>query len=371
MNIKKLKCGNCGANLDVNDSLEKIICNYCGTEILIDDEATKLKRVEDAKLKARKDNHEQSLKERNDILEQEVKEKKVKDELNSVDNFKKGKFSKVLLVFFAIAVLVFFIGDGFLAKILTLVQASAFICAWLMGMKILKEPFKGFKIILAILGFVLIVPIINTGGEPTSYDEKPTKLDVSDIELIDYFPIPDKLYGVIDIDRKDMLSIEIYDITKKEYKAYINKVIAAGYTIDLEYENWDDVYGAFNKEGYSIRILFSDYDEDEITMDITLEAPEKMVQIEWPKNGLGSKLPKPKSNLGNISFNNSETFIVHIGEMTIDDYNDYVEECEDKGFTVDYSKYNKYYSAKHKDGYELTLRYLGASVIEIALDVLD
>ena len=369
MNIKKLKCGNCGANLDVNDSLEKIICNYCGTEIIIDDEAIKLKRVEDAKLKARKDNHEQSLKERNDILEQEVKEKKVKDELNSVEIFKKGKFSKVLLVFFAIAVLFFFIGDGFLVKFLTLVQAGSFICAWLMGMKILQEQFKGLKIILAILGFVLIIPIINTGRDTISYDEKPTKLDISDVELIDYFPVPDKLYGVIDIDRKDMLSIEIYDITKKEYKSYVNKVINAGYTIDLEYEDWDDVYGAFNKEGYSIRILFRDYDEDEITMGITLESPEKMEEIEWPKNGLGSNLPKPKSNLGNISFNNSETFIIHVGEMSIDDYNDYVEVCEDKGFTVDYSKDDKYYSAKNKDGYKLTLRYLGANVIEIALDV--
>lgn len=369
MKLIKMKCDSCGATLDVNKNLEKITCNYCGAEILIDDEATKVKRVEDAKLKARKDNHEQSLKERNDLLEQEVKEKKIKDELNSVENFKKGKFSKVLLVFFAIAILFFFIGDGFLVKFLTIVQAGAFIGAWLMGMKIIKEPFKGLKIILAILGFVLIIPIINTGGDTTSYDEKPTKLDVSDVELIDNFPIPDKLYGVIDIDRKDTLSIEIYDITKKEYKAYVNKAIDAGYTIDLEYEEWDDVYGAFNKEGYSIRILFSDYDEDETTMDITLKSPEKMEEIEWPKNGLGSKLPKPKSNFGNIPWNNSETFIAHIGNMTIDDYNDYVEECEDKGFTVDYSKDKKYYSAKNKDSYELTLRYLGANVIEIALDV--
>ena len=89
MKLVKMKCENCGATLDVNKNLEKITCNYCGAEILIDDEATKVKRVEDAKLKARKDNHEQSLKERNDILEQEVKEKKVKEELNSVDNFKK------------------------------------------------------------------------------------------------------------------------------------------------------------------------------------------------------------------------------------------------------------------------------------------
>ena len=78
-------------------------------------------------------------------------------------------------------------------------------------------------------------------------------------------------------------------------------------------------------------------------------------------------MPATKSTLGDISWDNSETFIVHVGNMTIDDYKDYVKACEDKGFTIDHSKDDEYYSAKDANGYKLTLRYLGFNKIEISL----
>ena len=104
-------------------------------------------------------------------------------------------------------------------------------------------------------------------------------------------------------------------------------------------------------------------------MSITLETPEKddMKEIEWPTTGLGAMLPEPKSKLGNISWDNSTSFIVHIGDTTIDDYNEYVKTCESKGFTNDYSKSDKSYSAYNSEGYKLHLMYLGANVIEISL----
>ena len=58
MNLIKLKCENCGAQLEVNSDLDKINCNFCGAEILISDEATELRRVESVKLESRKKNHE-------------------------------------------------------------------------------------------------------------------------------------------------------------------------------------------------------------------------------------------------------------------------------------------------------------------------
>lgn len=78
-------------------------------------------------------------------------------------------------------------------------------------------------------------------------------------------------------------------------------------------------------------------------------------------------LPAPKSNLGDISWNNSITFIVHIGDTTISDYNEYVKNCEDKGFTNDYSKSDKSFSAYNSEGYKVHLMYLGANVVEISL----
>ena len=50
---------------------------------------------------------------------------------------------------------------------------------------------------------------------------------------------------------------------------------------------------------------------------VHLDAPEEMGEFEWPTNGLGSLLPTTKSNIGDISWDNSETFIVHVGNTTL------------------------------------------------------
>ena len=128
--------------------------------------------------------------------------------------------------------------------------------------------------------------------------------------------------------RKDLLMIEICNVEKNEFKDYINKKVQdAGYKVDLEYVDWDNVYGAYDNEGYNIRIIYDNKDKE---MHITLSAPEKMENIEWPNTGLGSLLPIPKSLYANISWNNSETFIVHIGNTPLEEYNNYVKECENK-----------------------------------------
>lgn len=365
MKLIKMKCENCGATLDVNKNLDKIHCNYCGAEILIDDEATELKRLEEVKLKARKENHEQSLKERQDIHEQKIKEKKEMEELNSVDNFKKGKLSKVLLIFAVICGILTFSGGFDFSSVIAFIQTILFIVAWLMGMKIVKEPIKKFHIILGIIGFALIIPYISTFGGKDSSKEKPTNLDISNLELKDFFPIPEKLYGRIETDRKDLLIIEIVDITKQDYKSYINeKVVPFGYDLDLEYENWDTVYGAFNKEGYSIRISYLESDN---YMNITLESPEDMKEVEWPQNGLGGEIPKPKSMYGRISWDNDESFIIHVGKTSIEDYNEYVKNCENDGYTIERSKSEKSFRAKNKKGYEIHLMYIGGNVMEISV----
>lgn len=212
---------------------------------------------------------------------------------------------------------------------------------------------------LSVLVLVVISMVLLTGCGTK-------KIDWSEITLGDKMPKSDVLTGEIETNRKDLAIIEITKISQKEFESYVQKVIDAGYDIDLEYEDWDTVYGAFNKEGYSIRIS---YLENSKEMSITLETPEtnNMKEIEWPSNGLGAMLPKPKSNLGKISWNNSDTFIVHLGNTTINDFNEYVKACEAAGYTNDYSKEDKYYSAKNSSSYELDLRYLGANVIEISL----
>ncbi len=212
------------------------------------------------------------------------------------------------------------------------------------------------KFLNALLGFVMIFVLVGCGSKKVNWEE---------IELGDKMPKPPVLTGEISTNRKDLAIVDIEKISEKQYKDYVQTCIDAGYDRDLEYEDWDTVYGAFNEEGYSIRISYWDK-----KMSITLEKPltDSMKEIEWPTSGLGAMLPKPKSTLGEISSNSSDSFSVTIGKMPIDDYNEYVKSCEGLGYTIDFDKDDNSYSAKNKDGYELDLQYLGADVIEISLD---
>lgn len=359
---KGIKCSNCNGNLDFDENQKTTKCHYCGTKYSVEELLNN--DSDDVKIEKIKSQTIKDL----EILRAKIffeKEERVLEK-EEIEKFKKGKFSKVLLIFAALCGLFTFTRDFNFGSIIGFVKTVLFLVAWLMGMKIIKEPKKGLHIILAIIAFALIIPYLNFDDSSSSYEEKPTKFGMSDIELKEHFPEPSKLYGRIETNRKNLLIIDICNISEKEYKRYINdKVIKFGYDIDLEYKNWDTVYGAFDKDGYSIRIIYDDIDKE---MSITLEAPEEMNELEWPNFGLSTKVPKPKSNYGKIYRDNDESFIVHIGNTSFDEYNEYVKECENKGFIENRSKSEKSYSGTNTDGYEIHLMYIGANVIEISVE---
>ena len=225
-----------------------------------------------------------------------------------------------------------------------------------------KKPFflRWWFILLAII--VVGIIALNAGGNKDNGGTKAEQFEWTDIEMHKVLPIPENAYGEIGHNSKTTLILTLCDIDASAFKNYRDECIGKGYTIDSE-ESYMS-YSAYNEDGYSVRLVFSDSKQE---MNVYLDAPEEMDEFEWPTNGLGKMLPATKSTLGDISWDNSETFIVHVGDMTIDDYKDYVKACEDKGFTVDHSKDDGYYSAKDANGYKLTLRYLGFNKIEISL----
>ena len=213
------------------------------------------------------------------------------------------------------------------------------------------------RILQVIICITLTVVLL----QACSTNEKSEPIQWSVLELGSMLPEPQGMNGEVGVDLAHALSVTLHNITKEQYKGYKNNCIEAGYTV--ESDDTGTSYIAFNSDGYQLRLVYS-FEE----LYIHLDAPEKMDKFEWPVNGLGSMLPATKSTLGDISWNNSETFIVHVGNTTIDEYNDYVKACEEKGFTVDFSKDDKYYSADNAEGYKLTLRYLGFNRIEVSLE---
>lgn len=215
------------------------------------------------------------------------------------------------------------------------------------------------RAISLILCAILAISLLAACGDKK--EEKVSEpFDWSVLELKEYLPEPKNVECELSVDRTDCLSFTIINVSKAEFKAYREECVAMGYTIDSE--DTGTVYDAFNSEGYNVRFVIWDGE-----ISVTLNAPEQMETFAWPTSGLGAMLPAAKSALGRISWDNSETFIIHIGETTLDDLSEYVTLCEDQGFNVNHSKSEGFYKAENAAGYALTINYLGFNTMEVAL----
>lgn len=362
-----LNCSSCGAQLKFDLFQETVTCEYCDSSFSVADmlnESEEL-RLEKNKLLATLEIEKGKREVESEYLRHQIEQEKENAQKEKTAEFKKSKISKALIVLSVIGTLFCItsfrdakILSGFIAIAITVLA----ITSWLMGMQIVKEKKSGLQLILTIIAFALIIPYFHTYNLPSHSKENLNAENIvwSDLQLGIIIPKPVSTLGDIGVDLDTALSVTLYDIDEKECQDYIIACQKYGFTI--ESEKTSTTYSAFNNKGYKIRLV-----EGTDEFWIHLDAPEKMDAFEWPKFGLASILPKTKSNLGKISFDNSETFIVHIGNMSIDDFEEYIKSCQDKGFIINHSKSEKYYKASNKKGHTLTLQYLGFNRVEVAL----
>ena len=229
-----------------------------------------------------------------------------------------------------------------------------------------KKPFykSAWFIILSILVAVILIAIIifsavTVGGG--------NKINWSELELGDKLPVPKKLNGEVLLDNSESLSLTMYKVSEKDFKDYVKECKNAGYTVDIAYESLSSMYEAFNDEGYNLYLSYYS-SEESMRIDLTEPATAKMKEFEWPDNDLCSLLPTPKSNFGYFNSNSSNYLSVSIGNTTVEDYEDYVKACQDKGFNVDYYSSDNSFSAENTNGYSLYVKYAGVNVMDITLN---
>lgn len=80
-------------------------------------------------------------------------------------------------------------------------------------------------------------------------------------------------------------------------------------------------------------------------------------RIIWDDVELINVIPTPPSNIGKVSANSKEELRVSLENITDSRYNDYLDECVEKGFTVDAEKDSKSYKAYNADGYALDMSH--------------
>ncbi len=190
--------------------------------------------------------------------------------------------------------------------------------------------------------------------ETQNYESKETKLEK-------HLPQPD--FGTFKTsyyEYNDELDASLKGCSKSDCEEYVALCKEKGFVIDAEEDEGE--YSAFDSEGYKIEI---DYYSDYLSVD--LYYPMELTSIKWPKSKLAESIPKLDTSAGKIEYDSSEGFEMYIGNVSLDDFYNYVEECMDAGFSFKYyyDREDKEFEGYNEIGYVLDLEYIGGNIISI------
>lgn len=80
-------------------------------------------------------------------------------------------------------------------------------------------------------------------------------------------------------------------------------------------------------------------------------------KLTWPDSKLAQMLPKAESEYGEVRWDRSDSINIYVGYTEKNQFEDYVNKCKEKGFTKDYDKDERRYSAYNEDDYSLRIYY--------------
>ena len=93
----------------------------------------------------------------------------------------------------------------------------------------------------------------------------------------------------------------------------------------------------------------------------------KKEKFDWKDVELSDQLPKPKSNVGKVSSDSEDDCYIYVGKTSEDDFNTYIDECIEAGFSEDYQRGDYFYTASDATGNKLSVNYQGNKVMTVQL----
>ncbi len=281
-----------------------------------------------------------------------------------VNEFKKGKFRKVLVVSTVISLLlcvIAFNNGKILSGIIAVIMSSAFVTSLLMGYGVIEEKKRHLHIVPAILAFILVIPYFSLNSIDSIDPSKENITRWDDILLNEYAPKPIMDSAKTMTNSKEKFYIYDIECARSEYYDYVESCKAFGYNYEITEEN-EYSFEAYNQDGYFINISYI------TTLTVELNSPIEMKSIVWPNSNIAKLLPQPKSLYGRVEWEYESGFLMYIGNITLTDYKEYVELVYNSGFNKDYKKGDTHFWANNKDGYHVSIQYEGFNIMFLRID---
>lgn len=219
---------------------------------------------------------------------------------------------------------------------------------------------KSKKPIYKRVWFIILVIIIVLIGFSKFKDlTKGDKISQSALQLGNQIVELPKKKGKIVENDKENLDIELYNIDEKVFNDYLNE---SKEKFNKDSSSTSGSLYAYNNENYEISLTYYKSSKE---MHLKIKAPMEANDISWGSSDIANLLPVPKVLKGKINTDTSNEFMVYIMNTSKSDYDEYVNECSNAGFNIDYKKYEKSYDAQNSDGYKLSVSYLGGDRMSI------
>ena len=354
----QLRCKSCGGTLTVDEGRSVLSCPFCGSkELLLDSESVAVERV-------RGQTQLQLEKQRQDFAEKTVISQERKAQAAS---FKKSILSKLLIVLFLVCAGVCYLNfrqQNVLLAIIALAQAALFLFSWLLGIQIIKSWHHLYLLPMVIgLALILLFASVSRGISASKKEaERNTPYTWPSTGLALQLPQPEIPSGKILANTDDSFALELHNVSQEDFSDYIRACKEKGFSIEPESSSF--LYEAYNDEGYSLLLTYSSSSKD---LDVQLDAPRTFSSFSWPKSELASLLPVPESSRGELSVDRADRFSAYIGDISLEQYKDYVDACWDSGFSLNHSRSETSFSAENAAGYQLRVNYEGFYTIYISL----
>ena len=80
-------------------------------------------------------------------------------------------------------------------------------------------------------------------------------------------------------------------------------------------------------------------------------------KLEWPDSGISTVIPVPDFDYGTIKIDTKDRFSADIYNVEREDYEFYVEECEEEGFIINSKSDSDKYIAYNESGYKIRIQF--------------
>lgn len=212
--------------------------------------------------------------------------------------------------------------------------------------------FKSMVAMLVVLGLLAILVAASRCQQEARQVERENAVYTWPTSgLATLLPQPESANGEIGYDSDSWFSVDVMKTDETAYKAYIEACKEEGFDQDVSERS--SRFEAYDKTGACLTVS---YYASSSQMDIHLYAGREMGTITWPTSSVATSVPIPENLTGEVSSDKSSSFVVYLS-MDKDAYNQYVSECIEAGFDVDYDRSDTRYAASNANGVRIEVSY--------------